>query len=98
MQTEHGKNSLLETTIGTSQPAFTIVNLKKINILKPADNILTRFISIIDPINIQKEKLLTSVSNLKQTRDRLLTRLISGKLSVEDLDIQFPSSMREELE
>jgi type I restriction enzyme, S subunit len=30
---------------------------------------------------------------LKQTRDRLLTRLISGKLSVEDLDIQFPPSM-----
>lgn len=33
---------------------------------------------------------------LRQTRDRLLTRLISGKLSVEDLDIAFPSSMREE--
>lgn len=30
---------------------------------------------------------------LKQTRDRLLTRLISGKLSVEDLEIQFPPSM-----
>lgn len=33
---------------------------------------------------------------LRQTRDRLLTRLISGKLSVEDLDIAFPPSMREE--
>ncbi len=29
------------------------------------------------------------------TRDRLLPRLISGKLSVEDLDTQFPPSMRE---
>jgi type I restriction enzyme, S subunit len=28
--------------------------------------------------------------NLEQTRDRLLPRLISGKLAVEDLDIQFP--------
>ncbi|MCY7277649.1 MAG: restriction endonuclease subunit S [Phormidesmis sp. CAN_BIN44] len=30
---------------------------------------------------------------LKQTRDLLLTRLISSKLSVEDLDIQLPPSM-----
>jgi type I restriction enzyme S subunit len=33
--------------------------------------------------------------NLTQTRDLLLPRLISGKLSVEDLGIQFPPSMRE---
>jgi type I restriction enzyme S subunit len=45
-----------------------------------------------------KEKLFTSVTHLKQIRDRLLTRLIPGKLSVEDLDIKFPPSMREELE
>jgi type I restriction enzyme, S subunit len=44
------------------------------------------------------EILLKEVINLKQTRDRLLTRLISGKLSVEDLDIQFPPSMTEALE
>ena len=30
------------------------------------------------------------------TRDLLLPRLISGKLSVEDLDIQFPPGMAEE--
>jgi type I restriction enzyme S subunit len=34
---------------------------------------------------------------LTVTRDLLLPRLISGKLSVEDLDIQFPSGMAEEL-
>ncbi|MEO0520112.1 MAG: hypothetical protein AAF171_22735 [Cyanobacteria bacterium P01_A01_bin.116] len=36
---------------------------------------------------MKKEKVLS------QTRDRLLTRLISGKLFIEDLDIQFPPSM-----
>jgi type I restriction enzyme, S subunit len=30
---------------------------------------------------------------LTQTRDRLLPRLISGKLFVENLDIQFPPGM-----
>jgi type I restriction enzyme, S subunit len=96
LQSGQGKNSLLETTIGTSQPAFTIVNLKKISILKPSRDLLERFIYFVDPINSQKEKLLAFVQNLKQTRDRLLTRLISGKLSVEDLDIQFPPSMTTE--
>jgi type I restriction enzyme, S subunit len=31
-----------------------------------------------------------------QTRDLLFPRLISGKLSVENLDIKFPPSMRDE--
>jgi type I restriction enzyme S subunit len=34
---------------------------------------------------------------LRKTRDLLLPRLISGKLSVENLDIQFPPGMAEEL-
>jgi type I restriction enzyme S subunit len=33
---------------------------------------------------------------LTTMRDQLLPRLISGKLSVEKLDIQFPPSMAEE--
>jgi type I restriction enzyme, S subunit len=93
MKSEQGINSLLETSIGTSQAAFTIVNLKKISIIKPSKAMLEKFVSFIDPIDSQKEKLSGSIQNLKQTRDRLLTRLISGKLSVEDLDIQFPPSM-----
>jgi hypothetical protein len=36
--------------------------------------------------------------NLQQPRDRLLTRFISGKFSVEELDIQIPACMTEELE
>ena len=35
-------------------------------------------------------------ARLRATRDLLLPRLISGKLSVEDLDIQFPPSMQED--
>jgi type I restriction enzyme S subunit len=38
------------------------------------------------------------MERLTQTRDLLLPRLISGKLSVENLDIQFPPGMTEEIE
>ena len=34
---------------------------------------------------------------LIEMRDKLLPRLLSGKLSVENLDIQFPPGMAEEL-
>lgn len=34
--------------------------------------------------------------NLEETKNELLPRLISGKISVEDLDIQFPPSMQEQ--
>ncbi|WP_198161123.1 hypothetical protein [Anabaena sp. CA = ATCC 33047] len=34
--------------------------------------------------------------HLKQTRDRLINRLISGKIYIEDSDIRFPPSMTEE--
>lgn len=37
-----------------------------------------------------------SIRNLTKTRDLLLPRLISGKLRVDELDIQFPPSMQTE--
>jgi len=40
--------------------------------------------------------LLKTNSILKQTRDRLLSRLMSGKIDVANLDIQFPANMQEE--
>ena len=43
-----------------------------------------------------KDRLGLENTVLTQTRNLLLPRLISGKLSVEDLDIQFPPSMQEE--
>ncbi|MBE9233247.1 restriction endonuclease subunit S [Cuspidothrix issatschenkoi LEGE 03284] len=72
--------------------------IRRLPLILPTNEVLIKFYSVIEPIH-KKIYNLGKVNNiLKQTRDRLLTRLISGKLSVEDLDIQFPPSMREELE
>ena len=49
-----------------------------------------------ETIDQQIENLIHATANLTRTRDLLLPRLISGKLSVESLDIQFPPSMRDE--
>ncbi len=96
LQTDLGQASLLETTIGSSQQAFTIAHLKRVKLLMPSQPILEQFMNIVDPIASQKEILLEANQNLLKTRDLLLPRLISGKLSVADLDIAFPPSMKEE--
>lgn len=69
--------------------------LKRQKIRIPSENLLKEFQSKIDPILSMLK--LTSEANrkLEQTRNLLLPRLISGKLSIEDLDIQFPPSMME---
>ncbi len=61
----------------------------------PPQNILDGFTNIVKPI-FEKIKILNNESViLEKTKNMLLPRLISGKLSVENLDIQFPPSMQE---
>ena len=65
-------------------------------IFLPQEKLIDSYKEKISPLFDKRRRLLNTVETLKQTRDRLLTRLISGKLSVADLDIRFPRSMREE--
>lgn len=67
-------------------------------IFYPGADLTEKFGRIVKPILLHIEKLLSMNGNLIETRNNLLPRLISGKLSVEDLDIQFPPSMLEENE
>jgi len=92
------KSSLLKEqyklySSGAAQPQLPIKDLKRINVLIPPQELLSKFSGLVGTLNEQLDRYQLVNGNLKQTRDRLLTRLISGKLSVEDLDIQFPPSM-----
>jgi len=69
--------------------------LKKFKILLSEINLIKLFEKKVSFFDKKIALLLKKNINLKQTRDRLLTRLISGKLSVENLNIKFPKSMRE---
>jgi type I restriction enzyme, S subunit len=71
--------------------------MERMKLLRPPDSLLARFEEIARSI-------LDSIVNtyfiqlkLVATRDLLLPRLISGKLSVENLEIQFPPGMEEEI-
>lgn len=66
------------------------------SIIIPSSEIRVAFDKIIKPMLDTKDNLALANFKLLRTRDMLLPRLISGKLSVENLDIQFPPSMQDE--
>lgn len=67
--------------------------LRNFKILIPNDTTIKNYNDIAAKIDLMIEMRYKSLAILKQTRDLLLGRLISGKLSVENLDVQFPPSM-----
>lgn len=65
-------------------------------VLVPAPDLQDKFSRIVKENHRMVAELTETNRVLTKTRDLLLPRLISGKLSVEDLDIQFPPSMRDD--
>ncbi|MGQ7263561.1 restriction endonuclease subunit S [Vreelandella sp. V005] len=64
------------------------------HVLVPEESILEHFDALVEPIIAQLDYLALANLQLEQTKSQLLPRLISGKLSVDNLDIQFPPSMQ----
>lgn len=63
-------------------------DLEKIKAIVPSDEVADKFQSLIETIDDEIEILTNKNQLLQQTRDLLLPRLISGKLSVEDLNLE----------
>lgn len=82
---------------GSDRP-YTVWNkgMEKMEVFKPSEQILKSFEMIARPILDSIVSYYFLQKKLNETRDSLLPRLISGKLSVENLDIQFPPSMIED--
>ena len=73
---------------GSAQPQLTNHSLENFKIQLPDENIITRFCEIGDPLFDEIDLLLKKNQILQETRDLLLPRLISGKLSVEGLELE----------
>ena len=63
-------------------------------VLVPKSGLIEQFEELVKPLYDQKRSLIKMNDNLEKTKNQLLPRLISGKLSVENRDIQFPLSMQ----
>jgi type I restriction enzyme S subunit len=83
---------------GAAYPATSFEDFEKAKVLVPSATLLETFHETTEPLFRQRHVLSLQRDYLTATRDILLPRLISGKLSVENLDIHFPPGMVEELD
>src|SRR5438270_1660311 len=73
---------------GATFAELTKGTFKRLEILSPPESIVSEFTRIESPVFRQIETLLRANRRLIETRNRLLPRVISCKLAVENLDIQ----------
>ena len=78
---------------GTIFNAITKTDLLGIQLTAPTKEILVKFEEIADPISLELANLTMKNANLRQTRDLLLPKLISGEIDVSDLDIDRDSTI-----
>ena len=76
------KEQMLMDAFGTSQQFISLGYIRKLKTIIPAKNLIFRFSEIVAPMFEQIQNLQQQNTHLRQIRDRLLPRLISGKLQV----------------
>lgn len=72
---------------GAAQPNISTFQIENIEMLIPQKEIIKKFEKMVNPLFIEILTLNDKNTNLKQTRDLLLPRLISGEINVENLEI-----------
>lgn len=84
----HKKQLLSLAQGGATREALTKTTIQNFEILVPDKKTLRIFAGIAEATSEQRELLQRKNQNLRNTRDLLLPKLISGQLDVEDLDIE----------
>ena len=88
------QESIVSNNTGSAVPHANKEFIDRLIIFVPQeDQLLAGFNEHYHAIHSQRTTLYKQNEILTKTRDLLLPRLISGKLSVEDMNIQFPPSM-----
>jgi type I restriction enzyme S subunit len=87
------QNHMIQFAHGAAQQNLSQDLIKGFTLLIASDSVVTQFTEKVAP-SFEQIKLLAKMNKqLERTKNSLLPRLISGKLTVENLNIQFPPSM-----
>jgi len=78
------------TNANAAQPGINQASVNGLSLIVPTLDVATEFDSVVEPILAMIISLAKTDTALRQTRDLLLPRLISGEIDVSDLDIQIP--------
>jgi len=72
--------SVMEAKTGSAQPQVTIENLNYVKAIVPVKSLVEKFCAISTPMCETVDLLYRQVKTLRQTRDLLLPRLLSGQI------------------
>ncbi|MEG4281322.1 restriction endonuclease subunit S [Microcoleus sp. MON1_C1] len=87
LTTDNFVGYLTNNATGSAYPAVNTGDFKNADVLIPRIELMNKFHNIVADIFNEKDNFLRKNINLRQTRDLLLPRLISGEIDVENLDI-----------
>jgi type I restriction enzyme S subunit len=90
MLTMQSVEVLRRRTGGATFDTIIVDTFRRLDMIKPTEELIELFAETIEPIFDEVNKLLSKNTNLRKTRDLLLPKLISGELDVEGLDIKVP--------
>lgn len=88
LDTVENTEKIKQLNTNAAQPGINQEQVKGLKIIQPKKDLINSFDKIIQPIISQIFKLCVKNKSLKQTRDILLSRLISGEIDVENLEIE----------
>ena len=84
---EETQKAFFRLADGAAQPNMSGCQIENYKIIRPSLSVCNRFSSVVGEMLIQTDNLILCNANLRQTRDLLLPKLISGELDVSELDI-----------
>lgn len=83
---KYNRDSIINLATGSAQQNLSVSVIKNIQLLCPNKNIVTLYKGLIEPIFKYKEKIQYENSSLKELRDTLLPKLMSGEIRVSDFE------------
>ncbi len=81
---------LKKNTGGATFSTIVVDTFRRMQIVKPSNLIIEEFDGLLSSLFRQMINMINRNSNLRQTRDLLLPKLISGEVDVSELDIKLP--------
>lgn len=87
------KDYFLLVAFGGAQQNISQDIVNKTKIVLPSDFLIVAYTKLVKPMFTEIENLQNQQNTISRSRDLLIPRLLSGKISVEDLDIKVPPSM-----
>ncbi len=82
LRSEEYQSKMNNLAYGAAQPNISSKNLHGMEIPKPSSNVIEKFNQFVEPIYNEVDLLLQKNRKLKKTRDLLLPKLISNKITI----------------